>query len=296
MIVDAEQATSLTDALLGCGAASVDIADAHAGRGGEQPIFAEPGAEAVPAWQEHRLVALFPEHADVQRALTEAAGEAGLALPSYGIGRVEEQDWVRLTQSQFAPIRISQRLWISPSWGVVPDPAALTVVLDPGLAFGTGSHPTTRLCLQWLDQHLQPGQSVIDYGCGSGILAIAAARLGAAHVVGIDIDPQALQTSRYNAERNDVAIEWLTADAPAPAPADVTIANILSAPLAALAPLLARLTRSGGHLVLSGILPAQVENLTRIYRPWFDLRVGAIEEGWVRLDGIMRAGVAALRQ
>jgi ribosomal protein L11 methyltransferase len=211
---------------------------------------------------------------------------AGMSTaPDYKIAEVAEQDWVRLTQSQFDPIRVSARLWIVPSWHASPDPTAINIILDPGLAFGTGGHPTTRLCLDWLDRHMSPGCSVIDYGCGSGILAIAAAKLGAARVRGVDIDAQAVQSSRYNAQRNCVIAEFSDANEPPPEPADVVLANILSNPLIALAPLLARLTLPGGTLVLSGILPLQAAEVAHEYRTWFHIGPPATDEGWVRLSG-----------
>jgi ribosomal protein L11 methyltransferase len=267
----------------------VDIADARAGTDRERPVFHEPEEEVVQSWRENRLTALFDEDADWRSVLDRVRRETGLKLPLPRVARVEEQDWVRLVQSQFAPIRISSRLWIVPSWSGVPDPGALNLLLDPGLAFGTGSHPTTRMCLRWLDAELQPGQTVIDYGCGSGIIAIAAARLGASRVTGVDIDPLALEASRYNAQRNGVTVTFLPAEAPAPAPAHVVLANILAGPLKALAPLLAQLTRPAGQLVLSGVLQAQATDVAQAYLPWFDLSVGEAEEGWVRLEGAKQA-------
>lgn len=289
LIVDAALVGPLADALLHAGAQSIDVADANAGTDRERPVFQEPEEEVISAWGDSRLTALFDEDADWLAALEQASGQAGLALPTPRVARVEEQDWVRLTQSQFSPIQVSTRLWIVPSWSRAPDAKALNILLDPGLAFGTGSHPTTRLCLRWLDRSLQSGQTVIDYGCGSGVLAIAAARLGASQVTGVDIDPLALEASRYNARRNDVAVEFLPAEAPAPAPAHVVVANILAGPLRALAPFLAGLTRTQGRLVLSGILQEQAQEVAETYLPWFDLEVGEIEEGWVRLEGVKRS-------
>ncbi|MGH8676972.1 MAG: 50S ribosomal protein L11 methyltransferase, partial [Burkholderiales bacterium] len=200
LTLDASAASAVAEALLEAGAISVDLTDAQAGTDLERPIFNEPATDAAAAWDLNRLRALFPEQSDIVAALEQARRKAQLtSLPPHRILLVEEQDWVRLTQRQFEPIRISDRLWIVPSWHAAPAPHAINIVLDPGGAFGTGSHATTRLCLQWLDQNLRPGNSVIDYGCGSGILAIAAAKLGANRVTGVDIDPQALAASRYNA-------------------------------------------------------------------------------------------------
>jgi ribosomal protein L11 methyltransferase len=285
--VGADVAESLADALFEVGAISVDVADAAAGTEDEQPIFLEPGADALPAWGSNRLTALFAGDVDAEAVIAEASLLAGLErAPAVRCYAVEEQDWVRVTQAQFEPIRIAGKLWIVPSWHAAPDPAAINIVLDPGLAFGTGSHPTTRLCLDWLAAQLKPGARMIDYGCGSGILAIAAAKLGAVEVIGVDIDPQALESSRYNARQNRVAATVVAANAPAPAPADVVVANILSGPLRVLAPLLAGLARPGGSIVLSGILASQARELADVYGAWFDMRPAVELEGWVRLEGV----------
>jgi ribosomal protein L11 methyltransferase len=277
---------ALSDALLEAGAISVDVADAHAGTGQETPIFQEPGEEAGVAYGSNRLIALFDPGTDVAAALARACAAAGLdPVPDYRTAEVPEQDWVKLTQSQFAPMRVSARLWVVPSWHAAPDGSDINIVLDPGLAFGTGSHPSTRLCLDWLDRHLVPGSSVIDYGCGSGILAIAAAKLGAGRVVGVDIDPLALVTSRYNAEQNRVAAAFVGADGPRPQPSDVVMANILSNPLKILAPLLTELTVPRGQVVLSGILAPQAGAVADAYSESFDMESPVEEQGWIRLCG-----------
>ena len=287
--VGAAQVEALSEALLEEGALSVDVADALAGTDLETPIFREPGEDAGQVFALNRVIALFDTSVDTEAAYRRACAAAGLeATADRKIATVAEQDWVRTTQDQFQPIQVSSRLWIVPTWHKVPDSGAINVVLDPGLAFGTGSHPTTRLCLDWLDRHLIAGQSVVDYGCGSGILAIAAARLGAGRVTGVDIDPQAVTASRYNAVQNRVAATFVAADEPLPAPADVVIANILSSPLRVLAPLLAELTVAGGKVVLSGILPPQVQDLLSAYAPWFEMQSPALEDGWVRLAGTRR--------
>lgn len=285
-MVDAAKVLAVSDALIEAGALSVDVTDAQAGTDRETSIFGEPGQDLELAFGSNRVVALFEPEADLLGAIERARAAAGFSVsPEYKITEVAEQDWVRLTQSQFTPIRVSARLWIVPSWHSSPDPAAINIILDPGLAFGTGSHPTTRLCLDWLDRNMSPGCSVIDYGCGSGILAIAAAKLGAARVRGVDIDAQAVLSSRYNAERNDVIGEFSNVDEAPPEPADVVLANILSNPLKVLAPLLARLTLPGGTLVLSGILPPQAADVADAYRSWFDIEPPAMDDGWVRLSG-----------
>ncbi|HEX9450976.1 MAG TPA: 50S ribosomal protein L11 methyltransferase [Burkholderiales bacterium] len=286
LMVDAARVSAVSDALVEEGALSIDVADAQAGTERETPIFGEPGQDLEVAFGSNRLIALFSPETDLPAVIERAMAAAGLSITAdYKITEVPEQDWVRLTQSQFDPIRVSSRLWIVPSWHASPDPAAINIVLDPGLAFGTGSHPTTRLCLDWLDRYMSPGNSVIDYGCGSGILAIAAAKLGAARVRGVDIDEQAVLSSRYNAQRNNVVAEFSNADDVPPEPADVVLANILSNPLKVLAPLLARLTVHGGKLVLSGILTPQAEDVADTYRAWFAVEPPVTDDGWVRLTG-----------
>ena len=197
-----------------------------------------------------------------------------------------EQNWVQLTQAQFDPIQISGRLWIVPSWHESPDPSAINLVLDPGMAFGTGSHPTTRLCLEWLEKTVTPGCSVFDYGCGSGILAIAAGKLGAREVRGLDIDPQAVEAARANAERNAVMADFVDGSQPIDGTYDVVVANILSNPLRVLAPAICALVRpAGGQLALSGILREQADEIIAVYAPWIALTVADVGEDWVCLSG-----------
>ncbi|HYK12817.1 MAG TPA: 50S ribosomal protein L11 methyltransferase, partial [Burkholderiales bacterium] len=201
---------------------------------------------------------------------------------------VADQDWVRATQNQFQPVRVSSRLWVVPTWHAAPDPAAVNLVIDPGLAFGTGTHATTRLCLKWLDTNLRGGESVLDYGCGSGILGIAALKLGAARATGVDIDPLALLAARHNAMQNQVHMAFVAAERDAPEPADIVLANILANPLTLLAPLLARLTRRGGHILLSGVLEHQAREVEDAYRAAFDLAPLERDEGWVLISGSKR--------
>ncbi|WP_126443792.1 50S ribosomal protein L11 methyltransferase [Sulfuricystis multivorans] len=284
---DAAHAEALSDALLAAGAISATVEDALAGTELETPQFGEPGSPATPAWERSRVVALFEPSDDLRERIVATLKEAGLAVPAaIAFEEVAEADWVRLTQAQFEPIRISERLWIVPSWHVPPDPAAINLLLDPGLAFGTGSHPTTRLCLEWLEANITPGCSVLDYGCGSGILAIAAKKLGAGRTAGVDIDPAALTAAADNAGRNDVTIRFLHANAPLEDRFDRVVANILTNPLKLLAPVLAARLASGGHLALSGVLESQADEVIAAYAPWLPLRVGAQHEGWVRLEGI----------
>jgi ribosomal protein L11 methyltransferase len=277
------------DALLDAGALAVSVEDADAGTAAEQPLFGEPGAAPTGGWTRNVLRALVDADADVAAMLATAAAALGWErVPRHRIEPVPEEDWVRATQAQFDPIRVSDRLWIVPSWHVPPDPAALNIVLDPGLAFGTGSHPTTRLCLRWLEARVRGGESVLDYGCGSGILAIAAARLGAGRVTGIDIDPDAVRAARANAAANNVDARFAGADATLPPPADVVVANILASPLKVLAPLLGAQTRAGGCIVLAGLLDAQAEDVAAAYGPWFDMTTFGCAEGWTALEGLRR--------
>ncbi len=285
-LTDAAHAEPLCDALLEEGALSAGIEDADAGTPEEKPQFGEPGSVSTPGWTHSRIVALFEPDADVAALLTAAAAAAGLAqAPSYSLAEVAEQNWVQLTQSQFEPIRISERLWIVPSWHDAPNPDAVNLILDPGMAFGTGSHPTTRLCLEWLERHVQSGATLLDYGCGSGILAIAGARLGAARVAGVDIDPQAVQAARDNAERNAVVARFADSAAPLAGEYDLVVANILANPLRVLAPAICAHVRPGGKLALSGILAEQAEEIIAIYREWLPLAVFGEREGWVCLAG-----------
>lgn len=295
---DAAHAEVLSDALLEQGALSVDIHDAAADTQDEQMLFGEPGEPSGEIWQNAEVSALFDQDADIVAILRNVTQIMQPDQPlGYRIERIEEQDWVRLTQSQFDPIQISARLWIVPTWHQSPDPAAINLILDPGLAFGTGSHPTTQLCLGWLDQNLQPGDKVMDYGCGSGILAIAALKLGARYVTGIDIDPQAIKASQENAMRNQCDTEkfhFATAHQATKRSmqpeeqTDVVVANILANPLIILAPLLMQIARKHGHIVLSGILKEQAEEVKAVYQQWFDMRIAREQEGWVLLTGIKR--------
>lgn len=289
ILVDSAQAERLSDALLDAGALSVALEDADAGSVDETPLFGEPDHPSAALWPRSVATVLLDTDADVAATLAAAAHEAGIPVPAdYTVEAVADADWVRLTQSQFDPIPISPRLWIVPTWHDAPDAAAINLKLDPGLAFGTGSHPTTRLCLAWLDAHLRGGETLLDYGCGSGILAIAAARLGALRVDGVDIDPQAVAASNDNAAQNGVSARFALPGGLPERHYDIVVANILTNPLKAMAPLLAGKVRPGGRLVLSGILAEQAEDVMTIYRDWFDFDPPAVEEGWVRLVATRR--------
>lgn len=288
-ICDAARTEAMGDALLEAGALSVSVEDADAGTPDEKPLFGEPGSAVEAGWQRNGVVALF-DAGQSETALISlvegAASAAGLAaVPACTFTHVEEQDWVRLTQSQFDPIRISAHLWIVPTWHNAPDPDAISIRLDPGLAFGTGSHPTTRMCLAWLDAHVQRGCSLLDYGCGSGVLAIAAALLGARPVAATDIDTQALTATRDNAAANACVVMAHAAGALPTGLYDTVVANILTNPLKVLAPALAARVQPGGQLTLSGILESQAEEVIAAYAPFIALAVWRSEEGWVCLSG-----------
>jgi len=290
-----DHAEALSDALMETGALSVSVEDADEGTDAERPLFGEPGMEpAEAAWEHSRVVALADADADHAAIVAEAAAACDIAPPSYTLRNVAEQDWVRLTQSQFEPIHIGKNIWVVPSWHDVPDPNGLVLELDPGLAFGTGSHPTTRLCMEWLEAHPPKGATVLDYGCGSGILAMVASKLSAGKVYGVDIDPQAIESARYNSERNRCKIAYfLPEEFTATSPTEtfgVVVANILSSPLKLMAPMLSSRVAPGGFLVLSGILARQADEVAAAYAPFIALSVWAEHDGWVALSGQMLNG------
>lgn len=292
LLMPAERLDAWSDAVLAAGAVSVAIEDEDRATQEEVAVYGEPGMPAAePGWRKNRVSILLDESVDAEALLGAASRSLGQSPPAIvRRTRVDDRDWVRQTQSQFEPIRVG-RIWIVPSWHEPPDPAACNVRIDPGVAFGTGTHPTTRLCLAWLDQHLSAGASVLDYGCGSGILSICAAKLGAAEVVGVDIDPQALQTARANAERNGVLAQYTSPGGLASDGArrfDIVIANILANPIVLLAPTLVRHLKPGGSIVLSGILERQADAVIAAYRRAdAGLRLGIFdqEEGWVAIVG-----------
>lgn len=284
------------DALLAAGASSITLEDE-----GDDPVL-EPLPGTTPLWPRVRVKALFDGATIRDEVLITLAAELGdeLAQPlsRTQFETLEDRAWEREWLKDFKPMRFGQRLWICPG-GQQPDASQLTtsqapvlIELDPGLAFGTGTHPTTALCLEWLDSAQVAGTRVIDFGCGSGILAIAAAMLGATEVLAIDIDPQALLATHDNAERNGVAplitARLVDADEGHGAPADILLANILAGPLASLAPTFAARVRTGGRLVLSGILQNQAEAVATTYAPWFDIAPVVVRDDWVRLDGVRR--------
>lgn len=281
-----EQTDAVEDALLAAGAVSVTLEDSA-----DQPIL-EPALGETPLWNATRVTGLFHADTDTDQATVIATAAFGDSLPRYRWEILEDKDWEREWMDNFHPMRFGQRLWICPSWQSPPDPHAANLMLDPGLAFGTGTHPTTALCLQWLDGCELADKTVIDYGCGSGILGIAALLLGARQVLAIDNDPQALIATRDNAKRNGIGLDkihtHLPEQAPANQPADIVVANILAGPLAELAPLISQNTKTGGQLALSGIIASQAPVLVSCYQQWFDMDSPVEEQGWVRLSGCKR--------
>lgn len=276
---DAER---ISDALGGLGATAVTLQD-----GADQPLYEPPPGE-TPLWSATRVIGLFAAEADMAAITTQLAAQLKMdELPAWRVSPLEDKDWEREWMDNFQPMRFGKRLWVVPSWHTAPDHDAINILLDPGLAFGTGTHPTTALCLQWLDEHGAGHPEVIDYGCGSGILAVAALKLGAGHAWAVDNDPQALIASRNNAAKNAVTARL---DAIAPArlpeqPVPLLLANILAQPLLELAEKFASLVEPGGHIVLSGILEHQAADISRHYAQWFDMDPAAQQEEWIRLSG-----------
>jgi ribosomal protein L11 methyltransferase len=277
-----EQVETISEALLALDALSVSVEDADAHTDQEQALFGEPGMP-VPdqAWLRSHLIALFADQGAAEHAahilqLQDFFEQASVVR----IAEVPSQDWVRLTQSQFEPVEITPQLWVVPTWHKAPAKASKVIRLDPGLAFGTGTHPTTRMCLRWIAQHLQPGKRVLDYGCGSGILAIGAALCGAVTVDAVDIDPDAVSSAQANATANHVQIHTGLPEL-AQGEYGLVVANILAAPLKVLAPLLCAHIEKGGHLVLAGILSRQVEEIQLAYAPYIQLQVADSLDGWV---------------
>lgn len=274
------QAEALSDALLEAGAESVSLESAS-----PDPATIELGGRM-------RIVALAAAGVEPAALVAAAAAIAAITPPAFKVAAVEEEDWVRRSQAQFGPIRVSSRLWIVPSWHTPPDPSARVVRLDPGLAFGTGSHVSTRLVLQYLERTIGGAgfehPRVLDYGCGSGILAIVAGMLGAGEIAATDIDPQALETTVANAADNGIVVNVAAADSLPPGTFDLVLANILAGPLVALQPLLAARVRPGGRIALSGILETQATEVVQAYARDFDISASVIEEGWALVAGTRR--------
>ena len=285
-----ENSEFLEDMLLLCGAGAVSMLD-----GADQPVF-EPIKGTTPLWQDTQVMGLFEADTDGD-ALLDYLGNGWLAafantpFPNYKLEILEDKDWERQWMDRFEPLQFGSRLWVCPSWKPVPDPMAVNLMLDPGLAFGTGSHPTTALCLQWIAEQDWQGKTVIDYGCGSGILAIGTILMGAERVLGVDNDTQALTATKDNAQRNGIAAQaipvFLPEDTPQDA-VDVMLANILAGPLIEMAAHLAELTKVRGLITLSGILEHQADAVVEAYSPWFDMHTVVSKDEWVRIDGIKR--------
>jgi ribosomal protein L11 methyltransferase len=285
-----ENSEFLEDMLLLCGAGAVSMLD-----GADQPVF-EPIKGTTPLWQDTQVMGLFEADTDGD-ALLDYLGNgwqaafANTPFPNYKLEILEDKDWERQWMDRFEPLQFGSHLWVCPSWKPVPDPMAVNLMLDPGLAFGTGSHPTTALCLQWIAEQDWQGKTVIDYGCGSGILAIGAILMGAERVLGVDNDTQALTATKDNAQRNGIAAQaipvFLPEDTPQEA-VDVMLANILAGPLIEMAAHLAELTKVRGLITLSGILEHQADAVVEAYSPWFDMHTVVSKDEWVRIDGIKR--------
>ena len=279
-----ENAEKIGDMLMEeTGALSVTFLDAK-----DTPVF-EPMPGETRLWGDTDILALYDAEIDTNLVLTQIQGSHLLAEDfAYKIEQIEDKDWEREWMDNFHPMKFGERLWVCPSWRDIPEPEAVNVMLDPGLAFGTGTHPTTALCLQWLDSLDLSGKTVIDFGCGSGILAIAAIKLGAAKVIGIDIDPQALQASQDNAERNGVKDQievYLPKDQPEGLVADVVVANILAGPLRELSPVIKSLIKPNGQLAMSGVLDTQAEDVANYYRDELDIEPIIEMQEWCRITG-----------
>ncbi len=278
-----QEAERLSDHLLACGASAITFQDSA-----DQPIY-EPETGTTPLWASTRVIALFDAETDPAAVIAKLTHNmAPQTVPDYQVEAVEDKDWIREWMEHFQPLCFGEKLWICPSWHTPPQPEAINIMLDPGLAFGTGTHPTTALCLNWIDQASLTDKYVIDYGCGSGILAIAAALCGAAKVIAVDTDPQALEATQTNAQRNGVHIDTFLPEHCPDTPCDTLLANILAGPLQSLAPRLAALCQPGSDIVLSGILESQADTVSQAYQPWFEMNAAESKEEWVRLTGKKR--------
>lgn len=279
---DLHHAEKIADAMMDVGAASATLQDMQ-----DQPVL-EPAPGTTPLWSQTRVIGLFEADVNLQQRVAQIQNIIGETLTEWKAEQLEDKDWIRAWMDNFKPMRFGQHLWVVPGTYDPPEPDAVNLVLDPGLAFGTGTHPTTSMCLEWLDAHPPRKPQIIDYGCGSGILAIAALLFGANHVLAVDNDPQALLATKDNAKKNDVEDRVSTAlpgDVDTQQQCDLLLANILAAPLISLEPLFAQLTRAGGAIVLSGILASQAEEVLSAYRKDFDIRLWKQLEGWVCLSG-----------
>lgn len=286
--IDSKRADQLSDIFFDLGALSVSIEDQYEGTELEQPIFNEPGMVVDGLWEHSTVVVLLSDGTELTSIVREAKNLLGSEF-AYITEIVDDQDWVRLTQSQFEPIEVTPELYIVPSWHTIPNQDAVGIILDPGLAFGTGSHPTTFMCLRYLAKNIHQDMTVLDYGCGSGILAITAKKLDAKLVDGVDIDKQAIESSQYNADNNLVDVNFYLPNDFRAKQYDLVVANILSNPLRMLANALASYVKTNGKIILSGILAEQIEEMSEIYNQWFDMKTYLVQDGWACLEGIKRA-------
>lgn len=280
---NADQVEALEELLLAQGAIAVTLED-----GADQPIL-EPELGTTPVWDKTQVVGLFEAKLNSQTVVDALTQQYQQALPPHKVEIVEDKDWIRAWMDDYHPMPFGKRLWVCPSWREPPEENAVNLLLDPGLAFGTGTHPTTALCLKYLDQEVTGEELVVDFGCGSGILGIAALLLGAKEMIGIDIDPQALTATKDNAQRNGIAESKYQVYLPGKSPAvqaDITVANILAGPLVTLGEEIAGLTRSGGKLALSGLLAEQAEEVITHYSQWFKMNAPQQQGDWILLSGI----------
>jgi len=278
----------ISDFLIALGAISTSIENTNLNQNNEELIFGEPHHQSQQFWENNTVQALFDKSIDIElikAALITKFNSLNLSIKASDI---KDQDWVKLTQSQFSPINIQDKLWIIPSWHKIQDNKAINLILDPGLAFGTGTHATTHLCLIWLLANVNKNITVLDYGCGSGILGIAAKKIGAQTVFGVDIDDQAIKSSRENSKLNNVEIVWNNTKNKINYKTDLVVANILSSALSVLAPILAAHCNNKGKIALSGILESQEEDIKKIYSKWFDFNLSIIKDGWILITGTKR--------
>ena len=283
-----ENVDSVSDFLIALGAISTSIENTNLNQNNEELIFGEPYNQTQQFWENNTVQALFNNSIDIELIKAALTTKFNTLNFSIEVSDIQDQDWVKLTQSQFSPINIQDQLWIIPSWHKIQDNKAINLILDPGLAFGTGTHATTHLCLIWLLKNIKKNVTVLDYGCGSGILGIAAKKIGAKKVFGVDIDDQAIKSSQENAEINNVEIIWNNTENRLDYKADLVVANILSSSLSVLAPILANHCNTKGKIALSGILKSQEEDIKKIYSTWFNFNPSSIKDGWVLISGTKR--------
>jgi ribosomal protein L11 methyltransferase len=283
-----EDVDSISDFLIALGAISTSIENTNLNQNNEELIFDEPHNQSQQFWENNTVQALFDKSIDIKLIKAALITKFNVLNFSIKASDVKDQNWVKLTQSQFSPINIQDQLWIIPSWHKIQDNKAINLILDPGLAFGTGTHATTHLCLIWLLANVNKNVTVLDYGCGSGILSIAAKKIGAQSVFGVDIDDQAIKSSRENAEINNVEIILNNTENRIDYKTDLVVANILSSALSVIAPILAEYCNNKGKIALSGILESQEEDIKKIYSKWFDFNPPIIKDGWVLISGTKR--------